>query len=54
MLAPLPLLRKKYAKIATSKDPAAAGRWIAGQLRRAALGNLPLSELARAVAGGEA
>lgn len=54
VLAPLPLLRKKYAKIATSKDPAAAGRWIAGQLRRAALGNLPLSEMAKAVAGGDA
>jgi len=54
VLAPLPLLREKFAKIATSKDPAAAGRWIAGQLRRAALGNLPLSEMARAVAGGDA
>jgi glutamyl-tRNA(Gln) amidotransferase subunit E len=46
VLAPLPLLKKKFKKIATSKDPAAARRWIAGQLRKAALGNMPLREVA--------
>ncbi len=55
ILALLPPLRKQYRSIATSKDPGAPGRWIAGQLRQAALGNLPMREVAAAaVAGGEA
>jgi len=54
IMAPLPILKKKYQKIATSKDPAAAGRWIAGQLRPAALGNLPLRDLAAQIGKGGA
>jgi len=55
LLALLPPLRKKYRHIATSKDPGAPARWIAGQLRQAALGNLPMREVAEAAAaGGEA
>lgn len=55
VLALLPPLRTKYRHIATSRDPGAPGRWIAGQLRQAALGNLPMREVAAAaVAGGEA
>lgn len=55
VLALLPPLRKQYRRIATSSDPGAPARWIAGQLRQAALGNLPMREVAEAaVAGGEA
>jgi hypothetical protein len=46
VLAPLPLLKKKFRKIATSRDPGAATRWIAGQLRKAALGNMPMRDVA--------
>ncbi len=52
ILAPLPLLRKKFKEIAASRDPGAEGRWLAGQLRRAALGNLPLRELAAQIGKG--
>ncbi len=54
VLAPLPILKKKFQKIAVSKDPAAAGRWLAGQLRPAALGNLPLRDLAALIGKGGA
>ena len=54
VLAPLPILKKKYRKIAFSKDPAAAGRWLAGQLRKTALGNLPLRDLAALIDKGGA
>ncbi len=53
VLAPLPALREKFAKIATSKDPAAAGRWIAGNLRKRALGNMPMRDVAARLARGE-
>ncbi|MBN2346151.1 MAG: Glu-tRNA(Gln) amidotransferase subunit GatE [Candidatus Aminicenantes bacterium] len=46
VLAPLPLLRREFKKIGGSKDPAAARRWIAGQLRKLALGNVPMREVA--------
>jgi len=53
VLAPLPDLREQFKKIARSKDPAAAGRWIAGNLRRLALGNLPMRDVAARIAGAE-
>ncbi|HSQ35877.1 MAG TPA: Glu-tRNA(Gln) amidotransferase subunit GatE [Candidatus Binatia bacterium] len=53
ILAPLPILREKFRKIATSKDPTAAGRWIAGNLRKLALGNMPMRELAARLAKGK-
>lgn len=53
ILAPLPILKEKFKKIGTSKDPAAAGRWIAGQLRKTALGNMPMRELAAQLAKGK-
>lgn len=53
ILAPLPLLREKFKKIATSKDPAAAGRWIVGNLRKLALGNMPMREVAAQLAKGK-
>jgi glutamyl-tRNA(Gln) amidotransferase subunit E len=46
VLAPLPILKKKFAKIRTSSDPGAAARWLAGQLRKPALGNVPMREVA--------
>jgi glutamyl-tRNA(Gln) amidotransferase subunit E len=54
VLAPLPELKEQYRKIATSKDPGAASRWIAGQLRRPALGNLPMRDVAAQIAAGGA
>ena len=54
VLAPLPILKKKYAKIRTSKEPGAASRWIAGQLRKTALGNVAMREIAALLAGAEA
>jgi glutamyl-tRNA(Gln) amidotransferase subunit E len=53
ILAPLPILKEKFKKIATSKDPAAAGRWIAGHLRKLALGNLPMREVTAQLARGK-
>jgi glutamyl-tRNA(Gln) amidotransferase subunit E len=53
VLAPLPVLKEKFGKIATSKDPAASGRWIAGNLRKRALGNMPMRDVAARLAGGE-
>ncbi|HUU06384.1 MAG TPA: Glu-tRNA(Gln) amidotransferase subunit GatE [Patescibacteria group bacterium] len=53
ILAPLPLLKEKFKKIATSKDPTAAGRWIVGNLRKLALGNMPMRELAAQLAKGK-
>jgi glutamyl-tRNA(Gln) amidotransferase subunit E len=53
ILAPLPILKKKFAKIRTSRDPGASARWIAGQLRQAALGNVPMREIAALLAEPE-
>ncbi|MCX6555036.1 MAG: Glu-tRNA(Gln) amidotransferase subunit GatE [Candidatus Aminicenantes bacterium] len=52
VLAPLPILKKKFAKIRTSKNPGAASRWIAGNLRQPALGNVPMREVAALLADG--
>lgn len=54
VLASLPVLKEKFKKIATSKDPDACGRWIAGNLRKLALGNMPMREMAAAALGGDA
>ena len=53
ILAPLPILKEKFKKIGTSKDPAAAGRWIAGNVRKLALGNLPMREVTAQLAKGK-
>ncbi len=50
ILAPLPILVEKFKQIGTSKDPAAASRWIVGNLRKLALGNMPMRELAAQLA----
>lgn len=52
----IPLLHEKFAQINTSKDPGAGPRWMMRGLRKMAIGNISLSELAAAVceyAGGE-
>ena len=43
--ARVPFLREKYKEIATSGDPGAETRWIMGELRKTAAGNIRLSEL---------
>jgi glutamyl-tRNA(Gln) amidotransferase subunit E len=52
ILAPLPFLKEKYQKIKTSRDPDAAVRWIVGNVRKLALGNLAMSEVREQVARG--
>jgi glutamyl-tRNA(Gln) amidotransferase subunit E len=41
----IPFLREKYKDIATSSDPGAETRWIMGELRKTAAGNINLSDL---------
>jgi len=41
----IPILRDKFAEIRTSPRPDAAVDWIMGNLRRMALGNMPLKDL---------
>jgi len=43
--ARIPFLREKYKDIATSDDARAETRWIMGELRKTAAGNIKLSEL---------
>ena len=43
--ARVPFLREKYKEISTSGDPGAETRWIMGELRKTAAGNIKLSEL---------
>lgn len=43
--ARIPFLREKYKEIATSSDPGAETRWIMGELRKTAAGNVKLSDL---------
>jgi glutamyl-tRNA(Gln) amidotransferase subunit E len=53
ILSPLPFLKEKFQKIKTSKDPDAAVRWIAGNLRKLALGNMPMREVTAQLAKGK-
>jgi glutamyl-tRNA(Gln) amidotransferase subunit E len=41
----VPTLTKKFAEISNSRNPAAEIDWIMGNLRKTAIGNVPLSEL---------
>ena len=41
----IPFLREKYREIATSSDPGAEIRWIMGELRKTAAGNISLTDL---------
>ena len=43
--ARIPFLREKYKEIATSSDPGAESRWMMGELRKTAAGNINLSVL---------
>lgn len=52
IIARIPALREEFARRNTSGDGAAGRRWIMGQLRPLALGNMPLGELAAAVDKG--
>jgi glutamyl-tRNA(Gln) amidotransferase subunit E len=46
ILSPLPFLQEKFQKIRTSRDEQAQVRWITGNLRKLALGNMPMREVA--------
>ena len=48
----IPILRKKFGQINTSKDPGAGPRWMMRELRKMAIGNIPLSELATTIHKG--
>lgn len=48
----IPLLRRKFDRIRTSSDAGAGPRWIMGELRKMAVGNVPLAELAAVVREG--
>jgi glutamyl-tRNA(Gln) amidotransferase subunit E len=54
ILALVPLLREKFAQINTSRDPEAGRRWMMKKLRKMAIGNVPLAELAAGLAAGGA
>lgn len=43
--ARIPFLKEKYREIATSNDPGAETRWMMGELRKTAAGNISLSYL---------
>jgi glutamyl-tRNA(Gln) amidotransferase subunit E len=45
ILSYLPALKTKFRDLCTSSDPNACTDWIMGQLRKHALGNMPLREL---------
>ena len=45
----IPLLREKFAQVNTSQDSGAGQRWVMKKLRKMAIGNIPLPELAQAV-----
>ena len=53
ILADLPVLKAKYQEIRTSSDPEAETRWLMGQLRPLAVGNIDLRELKDLVNGGK-
>jgi glutamyl-tRNA(Gln) amidotransferase subunit E len=52
ILSRIPSLRRRFRKRKQSKNPEAETRWIMGQLRPEALGNLDLAKLRKAVEGG--
>jgi len=49
ILSYLPALRKKFAEIRKSKNTRAERDWIMGNLRKIALGNIPLDELSATI-----
>ena len=50
--AKVPFLAEKYRQVGTSKDGGARARWIMGQIRPAALGNVALTELSGTIEHG--
>lgn len=49
IIGKIPFLVKKYQEIRTSGDPSAGHRWIMGNLRKTALGNISLKELSEKI-----
>ena len=54
IFALVPLLREEFAQVNTSRDADAGLRWMMKKLRRVAIGNVPLPELAEAIRRGVA
>jgi glutamyl-tRNA(Gln) amidotransferase subunit E len=54
IFALIPILREKFIQIKTSRDDDASLRWIMKKLRKMAVGNIPLQELADAIRKGGA
>ena len=52
ILSLIPFLHDKFAFIRTSKYEVAELRWMMKELRKIAIGNLPLKELAKIIQGG--
>ena len=52
IISAIPLLIKQFSKISGKEDNAARKRWIMGQLRPVAVGNIPLKELSDVITGG--
>lgn len=50
--AKVSFLVEKYREVGTSRDRGAKGRWVMGQIRPAALGNVNLGELSRGIEHG--
>jgi len=50
--AKVSFLVEKYREVGTSRDHGAKGRWVMGQIRPAALGNVNLGELSRGIEHG--
>ena len=53
ILSMLPAMSERFNEINTSKDYKAKFRWMMKELRKTALGNIPLNELAHIIAKGE-
>jgi len=51
ILGLVPFLRKKFAEIRVSGGEHVENKWILGQIRKSAEGNVPLAELAEAIKG---
>ncbi|MEN8222976.1 MAG: Glu-tRNA(Gln) amidotransferase subunit GatE [Acidobacteriota bacterium] len=52
IISNIPLLEKQFSTISNKEDNEARKRWVMGQLRPVAVGNIPLKELSEIINGG--
>ena len=52
IISNIPLLKKQFSTISKKEDNEARKRWVMGQLRPVAVGNIPLKELSDIINGG--